>query len=766
LQEINIPFQLSTEVNPETIRSWRGVIEAEIGRITQDLEVIRQLESKLPNMPTYRKKIEEGTSELKQSKELLAQAEKDYAEKKKTLVQCGEKNKKMLREEKDLSLKRENLKWLGKSKAEYEELKERINGKNKVYQNIQTQLLELMPKIQRMESENKMIRDTVGKIISDIEVLEQGLKRTQEFEQSFNDWLKTVSLQKELEANILNIEQQIGNVKNQLLEKKGELNAATMAQIELKKLIEDLQQSQSELKSLLDKIEIHIIDNICPVCGTPHKSREELMEKLKCLRGVQPEKIQKALKSFEDSKSKVQTLKKQVSNLELKLNNLELESKEGQNSLSVARKKLKNYEDTAVSLNFPKMPENLAAIIVSREKEIIDQINLKQQELSRRKSDLEKREDKLSSYYNKQKVLEQNARTIESETLQMQSMLQKIGRDALAREVSLEMSTEGINRDLATTNHVVEDLHRQVEASQTEFLNLQKETNSLIEKLDNIKRRIKELEKERLDSKKYIEEVETQIKRFNLNIDLEMSQILFPKRNLAEKLSRLEALKTEVTNFEIIIDSLQTSATLAKARHEMKDLEKQIQDKKNRLIEMQGWFSYYNNIFKELELVRGKAIKEYTNKFGPLASTIQGRLRSVYGFGEMELFSEKGGITVRVERKGEKNIRPSDFFSESQIQILMLSLFLSASLTQTWSRFGSILLDDPVTHFDDLNAYSLLDLIKGLITEPGTKNQFLISTCEDRLFRLMQQKFSKIDVKVKSYVFESIGENGPKIKML
>jgi chromosome segregation ATPase len=237
LQEINIPFQLSTEVNPETIRSWRGVIEAEIGRITQDLEVIRQLESKLPNMPTYRKKIEEGTSELKQSKELLAQAEKDYAEKKKTLVQCGEKNKKMLREEKDLSLKRENLKWLGKSKAEYEELKERINGKNKVYQNIQTQLLELMPKIQRMESENKMIRDTVGKIISDIEVLEQGLKRTQEFEQSFNDWLKTVSLQKELEANILNIEQQIGNVKNQLLEKKGELNAATMAHIELKKLI-------------------------------------------------------------------------------------------------------------------------------------------------------------------------------------------------------------------------------------------------------------------------------------------------------------------------------------------------------------------------------------------------------------------------------------------------------------------------------------------------------------------------------------------------
>ena len=766
LQEISIPFEISTEVNPETIRSWRGLIEAEIRGVTQNLELIRQLESKLPDVPPYREKIEEKTLELKQNKELFVQAERDYSEKKKKLDQSGEKNKKMLREEKDLSLKRENLKWFGKTKVEYEQLKERIEKNNKVYQNIQAQLLEAMPKIRKMESENKGAGETLGKIISDIEVLERDLKRIQDFKESVNDWVTTVSRHKELEVNIHNIEQQIGIAKNHLIGKKGELNAATMTQIELKKLVEDLQQSQSELKSLLDKIEIHIIDNICPVCGNPHKSRGDLIEKLKFLRGVQPEKIQKALKSFEDSRAKVDTLKKQVSNLELKLNQLEQEKIEAQTALSIARKKLKNYEDTAVSLNIPKMIENLAAIVVSREEKIIDQINLKKQELSRRKSELEKRKEELNSYNNNQKVLEQNASTIESETLQMQSMMQKISRDALTRQVSLEMGTEAINRDLAITDRAMENLHKQVEASESEYQNLQKEANSLLEKVDNLKERIKELEKERLDSEKHIEEVETLIKRFNLDINVEMSQISFPKRDFAEKLSRLEALRTEVTNFEIVIDSLQTSAALSKARHEMEDLEKQIQKKKNGLIQVQGWFSHYNNIFKELGLLRGKAIKEYTDKFGPLTSTIQRRLRSVYGFGEMELFSEKGGITVRVERKGERNIRPSDFFSESQIQILMLSLFVSAALTQTWSTFGSILLDDPVTHFDDLNAYSLLDLIKGLIMESGKRSQFLISTCEDRLFRLMRQKFSKMDIKVISYVFESIGENGPKITKL
>lgn len=181
---------------------------------------------------------------------------------------------------------------------------------------------------------------------------------------------------------------------------------------------------------------------------------------------------------------------------------------------------------------------------------------------------------------------------------------------------------------------------------------------------------------------------------------------------------------------------------------------------------MKDWSSYFDDICKELESLQNRALKEYTEKYGPLTSTIQRRLRSVYGFGDIGLHPEKGGIAIRVEREGERNIPPSDYFSESQIQIVMLSLFLSAVLAQTWSSFAPIFLDDPVTHFDNLNAYSLLDLIRGLIMEPGKGHQFIISTCEDRLFRLMRQKFSKMNGRAIFYVFESIGAGGPKIKRL
>ena len=130
------------------------------------------------------------------------------------------------------------------------------------------------------------------------------------------------------------------------------------------------------------------------------------------------------------------------------------------------------------------------------------------------------------------------------------------------------------------------------------------------------------------------------------------------------------------------------------------------------------------------------------------------------------MLQEKGGISLRVERKNQKNLSPSDYFSESQIQIVTLSLFLSAVLTQTWSAFAPILLDDPVTHFDDLNAYSLLDVIRGLIDKPGEGHQFILSTCEERLYRLMRQKFARLEGRAVYYEFSSIGEQGPTVELV
>ena len=227
------------------------------------------------------------------------------------------------------------------------------------------------------------------------------------------------------------------------------------------------------------------------------------------------------------------------------------------------------------------------------------------------------------------------------------------------------------------------------------------------------------------------------------------------------ELLSFEQLRNEITDFEITLDAVETSASLARLQHEAGSIETKLTTLDIESQKIGNWLSYFDLICKELEIIQHEALTIYTEKYGPLASIIQRRLRPVYGFGKLSLNPKRGGIVVSVEREKEGYLFPNYYFSESQMQILMLSIFLSAALTQNWSSFAPILLDDPVDHFDDLNSYSFLDLIKGLITDPEGGPQFIISTCEAQLFQLMRQKFAKMDANVIYYEFKSIGEKGP-----
>ena len=71
------------------------------------------------------------------------------------------------------------------------------------------------------------------------------------------------------------------------------------------------------------------------------------------------------------------------------------------------------------------------------------------------------------------------------------------------------------------------------------------------------------------------------------------------------------------------------------------------------------------------------------------------------------------------------------------------------------------MMDDPVTHFDDLNTYALLDLISGLLQSPDGARQFVISTCDEKLLQLARQKFRHLKDAAKFYRFSEIGAEGP-----
>jgi exonuclease SbcC len=96
----------------------------------------------------------------------------------------------------------------------------------------------------------------------------------------------------------------------------------------------------------------------------------------------------------------------------------------------------------------------------------------------------------------------------------------------------------------------------------------------------------------------------------------------------------------------------------------------------------------------------------------------------------------------------------------------MLSLFLAAGITQTWSSFAPILMDDPITHFDDLNAYAFVELIRGFVDDAKGCRQFVISTCDESLWSLFRQRFSSLNGKAIMYKFVAIGDDGPVVERI
>jgi exonuclease SbcC len=229
--------------------------------------------------------------------------------------------------------------------------------------------------------------------------------------------------------------------------------------------------------------------------------------------------------------------------------------------------------------------------------------------------------------------------------------------------------------------------------------------------------------------------------------------------------TELASAREATSALEIAIDSATTAASHDRLRRDIQVKEDELSFVISAREENRPWLLYFERAAQLVSAQQGRAIAAFTTEYGPRASTIQRRLRPVYGFDDVEVRSEDSSIVVRVHR-GKDELHPTEYFSQSQVQTLLLSLFLTACVSQTWSSLSPIFLDDPVTHFDDLNTYAFLDLIVGLLDVEGHGRQFVLSTCDEKFLQLARQKFRHLGQAAKFYQFSAIGADGPDVAEL
>lgn len=124
-----------------------------------------------------------------------------------------------------------------------------------------------------------------------------------------------------------------------------------------------------------------------------------------------------------------------------------------------------------------------------------------------------------------------------------------------------------------------------------------------------------------------------------------------------------------------------------------------------------------------------------------------------------------------VHSKTETNIKYADkddiyldhVFSEAQMKVLSLSIFLGLNLSVKNNCFEQIYIDDPVQSMDDINMVSFIDLLRALKSSKNIKKNFVIGTHDANFSKLLKIKFrhrSFIE-----YHIEAYSKEGPVVKI-
>jgi DNA repair protein SbcC/Rad50 len=753
-------LELPTTAPSDDIRNWRALVTSRVESLSDSLEVSRKLQLILPDLSINRKKLGEKKSDLVNSTNKLHQVEAEQSTLNTEIESAETKVERLKIETSELETQKDDLKWLLEHLDEYHNLVSNVTVAKNELSTLENEYLSLASAMNGDQLKMEVNNSAKAVDTEFINTLREELSRIKELRNSIADWIQKVTQQTEVSKLINTLTQNLTESEVALRRNRDELLSTQQIENATRRVLQTLQESRSRLELLLDEIHEHLISDTCPVCGAKYESREQLIKREELQRKNQPEDIKAALQAWNIAKENLTAAETRMANEQIRVKAIEDQLSLKKADYATLSKVIQNYIDKAISLRIPTDTLKAGPAIDAREKEFEISIELKKSELMRLQVEIDQLTSSSMALTEGKKKLDLRIAEVRLRAQELQQRINTLVNESLKRKVSLESKDVEVEKDLNIVTDTVANKHGQlitamqeVTSRKASLLNLQSEGEQLIKKTLELYQEISGLEQN-------IDGTDLLIQKLQLQSEpsLEETQILTEK--LKAEVTEMEALQVQLLDVERALDASATSATLARTQVEIKKTTRAIDNEKEEMKKLEVWQNYLNNLINEMNELRRLALKEYTERYGPLASTLQKRLRPVYGFGDLKLEPSGESISVKVDRQGSTYL-PSNYFSESQVQIVTMGLFISAAVTQTWSSFAPILLDDPVQHFDDLNSYSFVDLVKGLLTEPGKQRQFIISTCDDQLYRLLRQKFSNGYTSVIFYEFKAIGENGP-----
>ena len=195
-----------------------------------------------------------------------------------------------------------------------------------------------------------------------------------------------------------------------------------------------------------------------------------------------------------------------------------------------------------------------------------------------------------------------------------------------------------------------------------------------------------------------------------------------------QQLAAAEGLRGQVTGLE---------AECAKLKDQVRAAEEK---QKNQ----QAWKERLSDLEHKVGESQLDAVATHLGALEPTTELIYRRLNPHPLFGNIRITADEAtqGLEILADSAPSEDqhspvtVQPKYFFSDAQLNVLAITVFLAGALRQRWSGFDTVVIDDPIQQMDEMNVCAFLDLIRGL----SSLRQFIIFTCSRDFYRLALEK--------------------------
>jgi len=221
--------------------------------------------------------------------------------------------------------------------------------------------------------------------------------------------------------------------------------------------------------------------------------------------------------------------------------------------------------------------------------------------------------------------------------------------------------------------------------------------------------------------------------------------------NINSEHQKLTNLKNELNSFGIDLELIKDNVIA--------------NDLSNRIIELESEIPPLIRTTEKVSSVRKDCmeyiqtgINDYFNK--DVINLIYGRIEPHPKLTKIDFFTDfndRGEPRLLITTgNDEGQVNPILFLSAGQVNVLSLSIFLARCFEYGNKEIETIFMDDPIQNLSDINVLSFIDLLRTLITEQN--KQIIISTHDEKFFRLLQNKLPEEYCSTKYFEFESMGK--------